>query len=77
MLWVIAFFVGLIVFVGLFMVFGVSIIFAGFTAYMGYIGASELGSTSEFVKLFCGMIGFFVGLGMGKFVRKMLLGEME
>lgn len=77
MLWVIAFFVGLIGFVGLFMAFGLLIIFAGFTAYMGYIGASELGTNSEFVKLFGGMIGFFIGLWMGKLVRKMLVGELE
>jgi hypothetical protein len=77
MLWVIGFFIGLIVFVGLFMAFGLSIIFAGFTAYMGYIGASELGTNSEFIKLFGGMIGFFIGLAMGKFVRKMLVGELE
>lgn len=77
MLWVIAFFGGLIIFIGLFMAYGLSIIFAGFTAYMGYIGATETGVTSEFAKLFCGMIGFFIGLGMGKFVRRLLVGEMN
>ena len=31
---------------------------------VGYIGVSELGVNSEFVKLFGGMIGFFIGLWM-------------
>ena len=65
--------IGLIIVILLYTVFGLAFIFASFTAYMGYIGVSELGATSEFVKLFCGMIGLFIGLAMWKFVRKMLL----
>jgi Zn-dependent protease with chaperone function len=53
---------------GLVLTYGLSILIAVFTAYMGYVGISELGIDSEFFKLFGGMIGFFIGLWMKKFV---------
>lgn len=75
MFWGIVAIIGFIVVLMLILAYGLTIGFAFFTAYMGYIGAGELGTQSEFMKLFGAMVGFFIGLGMGNFVRKMFVGE--
>lgn len=60
-------FIALII-LSLVITYGLSILIAVFMAYLGYIGISEMGIDSEFFKLSGGMIGFFIGLLMKKFV---------
>lgn len=76
-MWAVVAIVGVIVMIGLVMAYGLTILFAVFTAYMGYIGMSETGTTSEFMKLFGALIGFFIGLGMGKSLRRMFVGDFD
>jgi hypothetical protein len=40
--------------------------FTLFLGYLGYLGASELGITSEFLRLLCALIGIYIGLYIGK-----------
>lgn len=51
---------------------GFIIIFSFFGAYMGYIGAIELGISSEFFKLFLGLLGFLLAGYIAPSIQKIV-----
>jgi hypothetical protein len=55
---------------------GISLALGAFGAYMAYIGATDIGITSEFFKLLFGALGFFIGIRLAPILRDMLFGDM-